>query len=654
MKASPANCTDTHEPNKDQTMKARIHSFRGFKVATILLAAVCGGWAQKVIRTNAGGASSTFTSAAGEQWTTDRYFSGGDLNYTGDPIGNTQDRYLYATARAGLYTDFSYNIPVANGNYRLTMKFAEVYYWYTGDRVFNVTVNGAPVLTNFDILAEVPARTALDKTFDVAVTNGVVQIDFKGVIHRAIVSAIELEPSTTQPVTVAVNPTQATLAASGTQKFTATVGGTTNTAVTWSAAEGTIAADGTYTAPASIAQTHTTTVTARSVANSTVSASATVTLKTPVVVSVSPASASLASGQTATFTAGVTGTSDTRVTWSASAGTVSSTGTFTAPQVSSATTVTVTATSVADPTASGAAQVQVAAAGAPAGTTPVFQEANGQVTFEAEQGTIINRTQQWVPQTSAPGFSGAGYLTASPNTGVYYDSNYAGVAPEVQIKVNFRTAGTYYVWVRGYSTGPADDSVNVGIDGNPVSTGWRLSMFPANAWGWSSSVMDNVGRTTVSVSSAGVHTINVWMREDGFSIDKLVLSTDPNFTPTGLGPAVSPTDSTSPVLSLSTTNLAFTSSIGAVPATQTVAISNLGGGTMSWTASDSQAWLSVSPASGTDSGVLTVSVNPAGLAAGNYTGAITVTASGASGSPKTINVTLSIAASVTASLSVPP
>ena len=43
-----------------------------------------------------------------------------------------------------------------------------------------------------------------------------------------------------------------------------------------------------------------------------------------------------------------------------------------------------------------------------------------------------------------------------------------------------------------------------------------------------------------NVSSTGMHTVNVWMREDGFRFDKLVITTDPGYVPSGQGPAESP------------------------------------------------------------------------------------------------------------------
>jgi uncharacterized protein (TIGR03437 family) len=76
-----------------------------------------------------------------------------------------------------------------------------------------------------------------------------------------------------------------------------------------------------------------------------------------------------------------------------------------------------------------------------------------------------------------------------------------------------------------------------------------------------------------------------------------------------------------------------------------VSISNTGGGTLAWTASTSEYWVVASPASGSASsgiaGTLSVSINPANLAAGTYTSAVQVTAAGVTtGSPAAIAVTL--------------
>ncbi len=101
------------------------------------------------------------------------------------------------------------------------------------------------------------------------------------------------------------------------------------------------------------------TVTATSQADTSKSAPASVTLQ-PVAVSVSPASASLGPSQTQQFTATVTGSSITTVTWSISpsVGSISGSGLYTAPaSITSQQTVTVKATSNADTTKSASATV---------------------------------------------------------------------------------------------------------------------------------------------------------------------------------------------------------------------------------------------------------------------------------------------------------
>src|ERR1035437_3881829 len=152
---------------------------------------------------------------------------------------------------------------------------------------------------------------------------------------------------------LAVTPTSATLRASQTQQFKATVTGTTNTAVTWSLNPvlGTITSTGLYTAPASITSSQTVTVIASSAADSSKTETATVSLQPSVSVVVSPTGAALRASQTQQFKATVTGTTNTAVTWSLNPvlGTITSTGLYTAPaSITSSQTVTVIASSAAD------------------------------------------------------------------------------------------------------------------------------------------------------------------------------------------------------------------------------------------------------------------------------------------------------------------
>ena len=100
-----------------------------------------------------------------------------------------------------------------------------------------------------------------------------------------------------------------------------------------------------------------------------------------------------------------------------------------------------------------------------------------------------------------------------------------------------------------------------------------------------------------------------------------------------------------PVLSVTPGSLAFTGQAGgANPASQPMSVTNAGGGTLSWTASGNATWLSVTPASGTAPSTVSVGADISGLAAGTYDGTVTITSTGATGSPKSIPVTLTVTA----------
>jgi len=174
--------------------------------------------------------------------------------------------------------------------------------------------------------------------------------------------------TTASSVSVAVSPTSTTMNSGAGQQFTATVTGTSNTGVHWTTSSGTITDGGKFTAPG-VSRATNVTIRATSAADATKTASALVTVDpvtTTVSVSVSPSSASVTAGKSQQFAASVQGTTNSAVSWTASAGSISSGGMYTAPNVSSNTSVTVTATSAADSTKNASASISVS----PASTTP--------------------------------------------------------------------------------------------------------------------------------------------------------------------------------------------------------------------------------------------------------------------------------------------
>jgi len=250
-------------------------------------------------------------------------------------------------------------------------------------------------------------------------------------------------------VLVALSSTSASLTAGSTKSFTATVSGSSNTAVTWkvdgvangNTTVGTITGTGnsvTYTAPAT-AGSHT--LTAISAADTTKSATASITVTAPplppaaVSVALNSTSASLTAGSTKSFTATVSGSSTTAVTWkvdgvangNTTVGTVSGTGntvTYTAPAVAGSHTL--TAISAADTTKSATATITVTAPPPPPAVVSVTLSstaanltAGSAQPFTATVSGSSNTNVTWKVDGVANGDTTVGTITGGGNTITY-------------------------------------------------------------------------------------------------------------------------------------------------------------------------------------------------------------------------------------------
>jgi hypothetical protein len=138
-----------------------------------------------VVAVNAGGTQ--YSNGTGITYAGDKYYSGGRTWRTTAAIAGTTDDLLYQSER---YGNFSYSTRVANGNYTVTLKFAEIYWSNTGRRIFNVKIGGKQVISNLDIFAKVGKNQAYDVAIPVTVTNGILKIDFVTMVDNAKVSAI--------------------------------------------------------------------------------------------------------------------------------------------------------------------------------------------------------------------------------------------------------------------------------------------------------------------------------------------------------------------------------------------------------------------------------------------------------------------------------
>ncbi len=226
----------------------------------------------------------------------------------------------------------------------------------TGEPPPQLTLTPAPTgngdVTGRDSVVVSPSEST---TYVLSATNS------EGSAERRLEVSVSAPPRLPpSEVSVTLSPGTVELAPGQTQTFTAFVTGADNQGVTWQVEGGEIDVSGatvTYTAPEA---TGTYTLTATSAADSAKSATATITVG-EVGVSITPASETLAPGQSRTFSAEVMGANNTAVTWQASGGEVDVNGrtaTYTAPDTPGD--YTLTATSAADPSKSATATITVA------------------------------------------------------------------------------------------------------------------------------------------------------------------------------------------------------------------------------------------------------------------------------------------------------
>src|SRR5262249_27323717 len=146
-----------------------------------------------------------YVSVVGDTFKSDFYFTSGAFTSTNNAIPdvlNTFDDFIYKSERNGT---FGYNIPVANGLYKVKLLFAESYFGATGgaaggigSRVFNVSLEGNQVLTNYDIFLKAGgAERAITETFDsLQITDGFINIALTPVVNKAKISGICIIPYT--------------------------------------------------------------------------------------------------------------------------------------------------------------------------------------------------------------------------------------------------------------------------------------------------------------------------------------------------------------------------------------------------------------------------------------------------------------------------
>lgn len=160
------------------------------------------------------GSDKDYVDQIGNHWSADRYYTGGKTYAAAAEIQNAapteKDQPLYQQGRCG--KDFTYAIPIQPGLYAIRLKFTEPEFEWSFQRPFHLDINGARVLTNYDICwrAKGPRR-AYEKVFHNLVpdkngqlvlrfTNGLEPVS--GAKGDALVQAMEIVPENNTAIRV--------------------------------------------------------------------------------------------------------------------------------------------------------------------------------------------------------------------------------------------------------------------------------------------------------------------------------------------------------------------------------------------------------------------------------------------------------------------
>jgi hypothetical protein len=148
---------------------------------------------------NAGG--DAFVAEDGTYFEADQAYLNGGWGYTAgsvyavsDSIAGTNDDALYQSER---YGNYSYRFTLPDGEYDAVFHFAEIYFNNPGSRLFSVEMEDIPIsaLTSYDIYADAGHDAAIRKSYNVSVSDGLLDVDFISIVDAAKISAIEVVPA---------------------------------------------------------------------------------------------------------------------------------------------------------------------------------------------------------------------------------------------------------------------------------------------------------------------------------------------------------------------------------------------------------------------------------------------------------------------------
>jgi hypothetical protein len=183
-------------PGPDHLLRLEFRSAR--ETAYVSAIALSPGRAGSMLPIRLISKSAPWTDVHGNTWNPDEEFAtGGNLKLCSKIDAGGLDRNILAGER---YGNFSYNIPVSKGTYRLKLYFTES--WFgpgrgggggVGSRRFDVYADRQPLLLDFDIFREAGHKPIVKEFHGLKTdADGYINLSFVRRANYAAVNALEL------------------------------------------------------------------------------------------------------------------------------------------------------------------------------------------------------------------------------------------------------------------------------------------------------------------------------------------------------------------------------------------------------------------------------------------------------------------------------
>ena len=186
-----------------------------------------------------------------------------------------------------------------------------------------------------------------------------------------------------------------------------------------------------------------------------------------------------------------------------------------------------------------------------------FSQSDNLIVIEAENYTELKpgtNGTNW-RKVQMDGTSSGRIVIAPVGTSYGAASTAQSNAPALKYDVNFPSTGNYSIWARVYAFSGSTDSYHLGLDDKVLIE--KIDLYDSDSRDvYEEFTWMHVSGKKLNVSKTGVQSLEVFCREPNLIIDKIILSPDAGYSPSGLGPDET-LDQATGVFNMTTSDLKF-------------------------------------------------------------------------------------------------